>query len=441
MDPASPFSLLIAFVLICFNAFFVAAEFAMVRVRPTRLEQLAAQGDARAATAINITRRLEAYISASQLGITLASLGVGWLAEPALASIIFSWLGNLPGLETAAHAISVVVAFIIITLVHVVVGETAPKNFAISATVPVSLWLSRPLRWFYLLTLPINWLINVLGNAVIRLLGMRPSDEHDTSHTAEELRMILSRSPGMLDPQIRQMMVRMLDYRRRKARHVMTLASEVSVLRANQSIDEAIKVALESRYTRYPVLDTITPRVLGFIHMQDLFGVHMGVRKAQRLVELMREPLYALDDTPIDRLRLEMQSRQLHLAIINNGDGVFVGIVTLEDLLEEIVGEIRDESDEEIAPIVRKSKDVVEVGGRVLLEDLERETGINLLPAVPEAETVQSYVQKRLGTVWKPGDRVECEECVVVVTEALPRKIGRVRIIRRDEPKEATTNA
>jgi CBS domain containing-hemolysin-like protein len=172
--------------------------------------------------------------------------------------------------------------------------------------------------------------------------------------------------------------------------------------------------------------------------MQDLFSVYMGVRKAQRLVEIMREPLYALDDTPIDRLRTEMQSRQLHIAIINNQDGVYVGIVTLEDLLEEIVGEIRDESDEEIAPIARKSQDVVEVGGRVLLEDLERETGIALTPPVPEAETIQAYVQKRLGAVWKAGDRVECDEYVVIVTEAQPRKIGRVRIVKQAPASEET---
>jgi len=175
--------------------------------------------------------------------------------------------------------------------------------------------------------------------------------------------------------------------------------------------------------------------VLGFVHMQDLFNVHVGGRKAMRLVELMREPLYALDDTPIDRLRLEMQSRQLHLAIVNNSDGVFVGIVTLEDLLEEIVGEIRDESDEEVPPINRRSPEVVEVGGRVLLEDLERETGIVLKPALPDTETVQAYVQKRLGTVWKIGDRVECEDYVVIVTEALPRKVGRVRIIKSERPE------
>jgi CBS domain containing-hemolysin-like protein len=437
MDPAGPFALLIGLVLIFFNAFFVAAEFALVRVRPTRLEQLAGAGDARAALAVRITGNLEAYISASQLGITLTSLGVGWLAEPALAEIIQGWLLPVGISITAIHAIAVASGFFVISLVHVVVGEMAPKNIALNATIPVSLWLATPLHWFYLVTLPFNWLIKTLGNLVVRMLGMRPTNEQDTAHTAEELRLILSRSPGMLDPQIRQMMVRILDYRRRKARHVMTLASEVSALRANQSIDEATRLALESRYTRYPVLDTITPRVLGFVHMQDLFSVHVGGRKSMRLVELMREPLYALDDTPIDRLRTEMQSRQLHLAIINNNDGVFVGIVTLEDLLEEIVGEIRDESDEEVAPISRKSQDVVEVGGRVLLEDLERETGISLRPPLPDTETVQAYVQKRLGTVWKLGDRVECDDHVVIVTEALPRKVGRVRIIRREKPADS----
>ncbi|MCC6809422.1 MAG: HlyC/CorC family transporter [Deltaproteobacteria bacterium] len=433
MDPASSFSLIAAIVLVLFNAFFVAAEFAIIRVRPTRLEQLAAAGDSRAATAIRVTRRLDSYISAAQLGITLASLGVGWLGEPAFAHLILGWLAPLGITESTAHTISIVVAFILITMMHVIIGETAPKTLAINSTVPVTLWLAKPLHWFYLVTWPVNWVMNTLGNGFVRLFGMRPAGENETHHTAEELRLIISRSPGILDPQIRQMMVRVLDYRRRKARHVMTIASEISALRSNQTIEEATKVALESRYTRYPVLDTITPRVLGFIHMQDLFSVYAGVRKATRLVELMREPLFALDDTPIDKLRLEMQSRQLHLAIITNAEGLFVGIVTLEDLLEEIVGEIRDESDEEVAPISRKSADVFEVGGRVLLEDLERETSIALKPAVPDAETVQAYVQKRLGSVLKAGDRVECEGYLVIVIEALPRRVGRVRIIRREQ--------
>lgn len=436
MDPASSISLIAAVLLVLFNAFFVAAEYAIIRVRPTRLEQLAAAGDSRAAAAIRVTRRLDAYISASQLGITLASLGVGWLGEPAFSALVWPAVAPFGLAESTAHGVTVALAFFLITLMHVVLGELAPKTLAINSTVPVSLWLAGPLHWFYVVTWPVNWFINALGNGVMRLFGMRPAGEHETHHTAEELRLIISKSPGILDPQIRQMMVRVLDYRRRKARHVMTIASEVTSLRASLTIEEATKVALESRYTRYPVIDTITPRVLGFVHMQDLFSVYAGVRKATRLTELMREPLFSIDDMPIDKLRLEMQSKQLHLAIINNQEGAFVGIVTLEDLLEEIVGEIRDESDEEVAPISRKSADVYEVGGRVLLEDLERETGIALKPQVADAETVQAYVQKRLGSVLKAGDRVECEGYLIIVIEALPRRVGRVRIIRREEPVE-----
>lgn len=437
MDSGSSAALFAALGLILLNAFFVAVEFAIVRVRPTRLEQLATTGDARAARAIVVTRKLDAYISAAQLGITLASLGVGWLGEPAFSAIVMKWIAPYGLSEGTAHAISVAVAFFFITMLHVVIGEQAPKQLAISRSVPLSLWLAGPLHWFYVVTWPIIWLINSLGNLTLRLIGLKPTSDHDSQHTAEELRLILSRSPGMLDPQIRQMMMRVLDYRRRKARHVMTLASEVVALRANQTLDDAIKLALDSRYTRYPVLDTITPRVLGFVHMQDLFSAHLGLRRANRLVEIMREPLYALDETPIDKLRLEMQSKQLHLAIINNADGVFVGIVTLEDLLEEIVGEIRDESDEEVPPIHRRSVEVVEVSSRVLLEDLERETGIVLKPSEPEVETVQAYVQKRLGGTVKVGDRLECEGHVIVVTEALPRRVGRVRIIKQAEPTES----
>jgi CBS domain containing-hemolysin-like protein len=429
--------LLVTMALVLVNAFFVAAEFAIVRVRPTYLEQLASSGNSRAASAVKITHRIDAYISANQLGMTLCSLGIGWLGEPTMALKVYPYVeASYPFKEGAAHAISVIVALFILTVLTVVVGELAPKTLAIRRTVPVALWTAQPVQVFYLVAWPIIWLMKNLASIAVRLIGLRPTSEAETQHTAEELRLILSRSPGMLDSQIRQMLVRILDYQRRKARHVMTVAADVVVFSSHMSIAEATKVALETRYTRFPVVHRGSGRVLGFVHMQDLFAVFAGRRKATRLVEVMREPLYATPNTPLDRLRLEMQQRQLHLAIINGPDGVFSGIVTLEDLIEEIVGEIRDESDEEVAPIARRD-DVVEASGRVLLDDLERETGIKLLPPEPEAETVAGYVTKRLGAVAKVGDRVECEGHLIIVTEAAQRRVLRVRIVPHEkEPEE-----
>ncbi len=441
MDSGSV-ALIITLLLIFANAFFVAVEYAVVRVRPTQLEQLAAAGDSKAAMAVHITRKLDKYISASQLGVTLASLGVGWIGEPVAAALLVKKFPHWFAVTDATvHVIATAMSFAAITFVQVIIGELAPKTLALQRPVPVARWLGQPLHVFYIATMPAIWLINTMGGLVVRLFGLHPHDAHETQHTAEELRLILSRSPGTLDPQLRQMLVRVIDFRRRKARHVMTLATDVVTIRVTQTVQQALQHALESRYTRYPVLDAEGVRVLGFVHIQDLFAVATGVRKTQRLVELMREPIYAQFDTPIDRLRIDMQTRQLHLAIVNAPNGSFAGIVTLEDLLEEIVGEIRDESDVEIPPIARRAEDVVEANGRVLLEDLERETGFAIRPVEPDAETLGGFVQKRLGAMARVGDRAETEDFVIIVTEVQQRRIMRVRVLRKEKEESSETES
>ena len=436
----STWALIITALLIFANAFFVAAEYAIVRVRPTQLEQLAAGGDAKAATAVHITRQLHRYISASQLGVTLASLGVGWIGEPVVAAQLVRHFPHLFSFtDKTVHAVATAIAFAVITLLHVVIGELAPKTFAIQRAVPVARWLSQPLHVFYLAMMPFIWVINTLGHLILRIFGLNPSSGNETQHTAEELRMILSRSPGTLDPHIRQMLVRVIDFRRRKAQHVMTLAADVITIRANQTIEAALRMALENRFTRYPVLDAEGRRVIGFVHIQDLFAAASGLRRSSRLIELMREPIYAQFDTPIDRIRVEMQSRQLHLAIVSAPDRNFAGIVTLEDLLEEIVGEIRDESDVEVPPIARRAEDVVEASGRVLLEDLERETGFAIRPVEPDAETLASFVTKRTEGLPRVGDRVETEDYVIVVIEMAPKRVLRVRILRKEKEEPSST--
>lgn len=427
---SSAVPLLITLLLILTNAVFVAIEYAMVRIRPTQLEQLALKGDSRAAASLHITRHLESYISAAQIGITVASLAIGWIGEPAVATLLEPHLQWLDGASTgAAHAVGIALSLIFITLMHLVIGELVPKTFALKKTVPTVLWLGGPLRVFYILVWPLNWLVDRMGAFTLWAIGLGGAHA-EAAHTADELRLILSRSPGMFDGQIRQMLVRVIDFRRRTAKHVMQLASDVVSLRANDTFETATRVALENRYTRYPVLDAEGKTALGFVHMQDLFAVNAGVRKARRLIEIMREPIYTSFDTPIEKLRQEMQSRQLHLAIVTQSGNQFAGIATLEDLLEEIVGEIRDESDVEIPPIARRAEDVVEVSGRVLLEDLERETGFALRSLDADAETLHGFVTKQLGHNVKVGDRIETDNYLIIVTDVTARRVVRVRILR-----------
>ena len=424
--------LLITALLILLNAFFVASEFAIVKMRPTRLEQLVRGGDGRARLALRISQRLDAYLSANQLGITLASLGLGWVGEPAIAHTLeplFAPLGRFAGVS--AHGIAITIAFVVITALHTIVGELVPKSLAIQRTERVTLLAARPLHAFYLLAWPIIWVLNSAANGVVRLFGLRPAREEELLHTSEELRMLLTKSPAGLDPAVRSMLVRIFDLRRRTARHVMSLRSDAMVMRAQMTIDEAVRFAGDAGYSRYPVLDD-GGTVLGYLHLRDLFEVLAGRRKAVRVVELLRKPIFAREDTSVERLRLEMQARHTPVAVITSASGEFVGIVTIEDLLEEIVGEIRDENDEEVPPIHRRGGGIVDVDGRLLLVDLERDIGIVLRPEVKSVETLGGYILARLGHPAEAGERLECEGWTLVVTDVAGRRVRRVRIVPMD---------
>ena len=426
--------IVVTILLVLLNAFFVAAEFALVKIRPTRLEQLVRGGDARARLALAISHRLDAYLSATQLGVTLASLGLGWVGEPAIAHAIQPAFARLGAWAVeASHAVAVVIAFVIITAIHTIIGELAPKSLAIQHTEQMVLHSARPLHFFYLLAWPAIWLLNTGANAFIRLFGIEPARKEEILHTSEELRMLLTKSPAGLDPALRSMLVRIFDLRRRTARNVMSLRSDVQTMSADMTIDDAVRFAGDAGYSRYPVLDEDDAgKVLGYLHLRDLFEVLSGRRKAGRVVELLRKPIFAKEDTSVERLRLEMQARQIPVAIITSAAGEFVGLVTIEDLLEEIVGEIRDENDEEVPPIHRRGGGIVDVDGRVLLADLERDVGLVLRPEVKSVETVGGYILARLGHPAETGERLECEGVTLVVTDVAGRRVRRVRIVPMD---------
>ena len=422
--------------LILLNGFFVAAEFALVKVRPTRLEQLVREGDGRAKLALRMSHQLDAYLSAAQLGITLTSLGVGWLGEPAVARLFQPALAFLgAGASVGAHGFAIALAFLSITAVHTIVGEQAPKSFAIYRPEDVALVAAYPLYAFYVAAWPIIWAVNNGANAFVRLFGLQPAGKEEMLHTSEELRLLFTRSPLGLDPALRSMLVRIFDLRRRTARHVMSLRSDAATLRVDMSIDVAVKIAAEAGYSRYPVLDA-GGSVLGYLHLRDLFEVLVGRRKAQRVAELLRKPIYASEGTSVERLRQEMQARQTPVAIISSAAGDFVGLVTIEDLVEEIVGEIRDENDEEVAPICKRGAGIVDVDGRVLLEDLERDAGVVLTPEARSVETVGGYVLERLEHPAAVGERVECDRYTLIVTDISGRRARRVRIVPLVAPED-----
>ena len=423
----SSVALLASLALVLINAFFVASEFAIVKIRPSRLEQLAARGQRRARVALGISRRLDAYLSANQLGITLASLGLGWIGEPAFAGLLKPLFASFGSWSVpTAHAVAVIASFAAITFLHTVLGELAPKSLAIQRTEPVALWTAAPLRVFYVGMFPLIWTLNTASWLVLRMFGLRRASEVEMLHSPEELRLILQRVA--LEPGARRVIDRLFDYTHRVARHVMTLRRDVVVLDAGRSWDENLAVALAHQYTRYPLVAGETDRVLGYMHLKDIVAALGSNRRPGSMRELVREPIYASEETPLEQLRREFLRRRIHLAVITGARQTFAGIVTLEDLLEEFVGEIQDEQDvDEVPPMVRERDGSFAVDGRVTLDVAARELGL-LLPAVPAGvETLGGYVGAKLGELAQPGQSIVRGGFRLTVLELRDGRVQRLR--------------
>jgi CBS domain containing-hemolysin-like protein len=420
-------ALILTFLLVVANGFFVAAEFSIVKIRPTRVKELAAQGRRRARLLQKILSRLDAYISTSQVGITLASLALGWIGEPTFARLLephLLFVGEWTGLAT--RTIGLAISFSLITFMHVVLGEVAPKSLAIQLSEPVALWTAAPLRFFYLITFPMVWVFQTSANLLLRVVGLRPVTEAEVLHTPGELRMVLQHVK--LDPSARRLIDRVFDYTQRVARHVMMLRRDVVVLVAGRPFEENLKIALANQYTRYPLVEPETDRVLGYVHIKDVVAALASGRPPQRMAELVREPIYCSEDTRLEWLRREFQRRHVHIAIVLGSADKFQGIVTMEDLLEEVVGEIQDEQDiGEIPPIVRAADGRFEADGRITLDVAARDLKLVLPPLRPDIETLGMYVEALLQQPPRPGDTVSIGGVSITALEIRDNHIRRLR--------------
>jgi CBS domain containing-hemolysin-like protein len=419
----STLELLVAMGLVVANAFFVASEFAIVKMRPSRLAELVAQGNRRAKVALDISHRLDAYLSANQLGITLASLALGWIGEDAFARLLepaFRGLG-----DPARHTVAVTASFATITLLHTVIGELAPKSIAIQRTEPTALWTAVPLRAFYVVAFPIIWLLNNASGLVLRLIGLRRVPEVDALHSPAELRMVLQHVA--IEPSARKLMDRVFDYSKHLARHVMTLRADTIVLETEKSFDQNLATVLAQQYTRYPLFDSANDRVVGYIHIKDIFAtvVHGGERYLSKLV---RQPIYCFEDTPLEEIRREIQRRGIHLVVVLDPQGTFAGVLTLEDLVEDFMGEIRDEQDAgEIPPLVSAPDGSFEADGRLTLDVLKRELGIELRGPDANVETLGGWLMAQLGGVPHVGDEIDAGTIHFTVLSMHGRRVLRVR--------------
>jgi CBS domain containing-hemolysin-like protein len=420
-------ALLLAGIMVLANAFFVASEFAIVKMRPTRVKELASGGGRRARVLEGITLHLDKYLSANQLGITLASLALGWVGEPAFAYLIQPWmtpLGRWTG--AATHSLALGCSFVVITFLHAVIGELVPKAVALQKAELVALWAAAPLRVFAIVTFPFIWALTTTANLILRIAHLRPASSAEMLHSSDELRLVLQHVE--LDPGARRLIDRVFDYTHRVARHVMTLRRDVVVLEDGRHWRENIEIALANQYTRYPLVETGTDKVLGYIHMKDMMAALASGQEPRRMRELAREPIYCSEQTPSEWLRREFQRRRVHMSIVIGAGNNFVGVVTLEDLLEEFVGEIQDEQDVgEIQPIVRGTEGRFEVDGRLTLDVAERELGVVLPVMPPEIDTLGAYVQSHLTPPLRPGRAVELGGFRFTTIEIRDGRIRRLR--------------
>jgi CBS domain containing-hemolysin-like protein len=429
--------LLVIFALVVLNAFFVASEFAIVKVRSSQLDALIDEGNLRATFARHIRAHLDAYLSATQLGITLASLALGWVGEQFLAHMLQPAFALL---DVHSHAlvstVSITLAFIGITFLHIVFGELAPKYIAIGSPLSVTLMLARPLGAFYILFKPAIWLLNKSSNVVLqKVLRIKPVAGAELAHSEEELRLILdqSKKSDEVSQLGRDLLVNALDLRQRVVRDIMTPRGEVVFLDLEESFEANMKKALESRHTRFPLCRGHLDNAVGLIHIKELMPM---LRDPQPdLLRIKRELIPVPEMMSLEKLLTLFLTKHAHLAIAVDEYGGTVGMVTLENVLEEIVGDIQDEFDAEKAEFRKINENEFSVDGALGLYELRDLAGLELESA--DVSTIGGYVTHLLGHLPQKGEQVRIDNYVVTVSQSDGRRVGQVHFRKQEEEDAA----
>jgi CBS domain containing-hemolysin-like protein len=442
VDLISLGGLLLAFFLVVMNGIFVAAEFAFVKVRPTQVNALVERGKPGAALVQDVIRNLDDYLAVSQLGITLSSLGLGWIGEPAVAALIDPVLGQLLPAGTV-HLVAFVLGFGFITFLHVVFGELAPKTFAIQEAQRIALLVAPLMKFFYYVFMPGIVVFNGTANYFTRLAGVSPASESEETHTEEEIRMILTRSEetGHIDVDEVEMIESVFELGDTFAREIMIPRPDVETVPASMSLSDLRSVAATGTYTRYLVLDEDGDQPLGFVHAKDILRAsetetESGDSTTARA--LVREALTVPETRRIDAILADFQTRREgQMAVVVDEWGVFEGIVTIEDILEEIVGDIQDEFDTAAQqPSIEKRDDgAYVVDGGVPIQDVNDRLDARF--ESDDVETIGGLVFGRLGRVPRVGDQIDAHGYVIQVEAVDDTRIERLVIQEAQAAQEA----
>jgi CBS domain containing-hemolysin-like protein len=420
--------LIILLLLIAVNGFFVAAEFAIVRSRRSRLEQARDDGDRRANQALNQIDHVDQYVATSQVGITLASLGIGFLGEPALAELFEPLFGEFFG-HAAAIGLAIALAFTIVTFLHVILGEQAPKMLAIGKAEGVLLWIARPMAFFRRILHPLIVATNVPANFLVqRVLKVDVEEGEETS--PEELRLLISRGAqrGRLDPGEAGMLGGVFHLHEQEAREVMTPIPAVVTVDAKETVEAALRRCVTSGHTRLVVIEDENPdRVKGVVHNNSLARLYMSEGPEAPLETVTRDALIVPETRPLDDLLHDLQVQRTSLSVVVDEYGRTVGIVTVEDILEEVVGEIEDETDPRAAAVRKLTNGDWFVRGHVSLGDLA-DAGIELPVDTETYNSVGGYVFGELGRLPKRGDSIVADGYTIRVEAVRENRIEAVRI-------------
>jgi CBS domain containing-hemolysin-like protein len=432
--------LLAVIFLVFANAFFVAAEFSLVSVRRTRIAELVSKGEYSAVWVQKAIENPDAVIAATQLGITLASLGLGWIGEPALAHLLLPVVELFPDTirSEISHALSAGVAFAVITFLHVVIGELAPKSIALQNPETTSLVVARPTVWVERIFKPAIWLLNGAGNAFLRLIGIQPASGHEQVHSVEELKMLVTASTegGVVEAQESEMLHAIFELEELLVRQVMIPRTEMVAVEADTPLEEIISLVTQSTYTKFPVYEDNLDQVLGIVHVKDLLRAMQSPDCADCTARtLMREPVFVPETISVSALLGQFRENRQHIAIVLDEFGGTAGLVTLEDLLEEIVGEVSDPFDRINPEIQTLADGTIMIDGMALIEEVNQQLDLGLQD--PNYDTIAGFVLGKLGRIPHVGDTVEADGLRLRVESMDGLRIAGIALTHNKPPSPA----
>jgi CBS domain containing-hemolysin-like protein len=422
------FKIFFTFFLVALNGFFVAAEFAIVKVRASQIEIKAKSGSRVANIAKHITQHLDGYLAATQLGITLASLGLGWVGESVMHNIVHNLLINFSLSEVYITSISTGIAFLFITVMHIVFGELAPKSISIQRPVATTLFIALPLQGFYWLFRPFIWILNGFANVVLKLFGISSIGGHDSVHSTEELYYLLDqgKESGALDTNEHELIKNVFDFNERVVKNIMVPRTKISGIELSTSKTEVVEKIIAEGYSRMPVYDDIIDKIIGIVHAKDILPL-LADNKEWALSDIIRKPYFVPETKKINDLLSELQQKRIQIAIVIDEFGGTAGMVTLEDIVEEIVGEIQDEYDEEKPTVEKISDTEFIINAYATVYDVNEHLPHDL-PEDEDFDTVGGLVSHAFGKIPEVGDSEECYGYLFTILKKTEQNIETIKL-------------